>query len=1057
MNNILKICFKLLAVLSVLVLPAEIRAKNIYRPKTGDPIAELWRCHSYPELKGKGLSRISEGKDETIWFNGEKGIFRYDGLNWTFYNSENSVLCVNNLDDLTPVSLTEDGTVYVGDACGVCKFQEGKWERIFPKKGSWKTHWLIQASDKSLWVGLDIGVLRIKDGIYTLYTSEMIKKRLENRKSSFQIKVIPKLPIENIENFFEIRIFEVGDDLWVSARLEPERGAFLLRWKNFHHTKPESRSSWKLFTEEDGVEIAYNMIILKASDGTIWLSSAQQQKGIYHYNLSTDKFFRVNLDKFGLTYKTHSLIESKDSTIWIGDWGKFLRYKKGKGKVYTSEELPIPEATIIVSMTMTGDIWFHGRYKTAYRIDCTDKHWLTYEGLNFQCETDDGKKWFLTPEGYAVSEKENKWFQYSKADGLIETPVVLKVGKDGRLWAAGSHKDAAATAYFENDRWVKQLHPNLSWGVGYLAVCDLMDSSMLFGSGTEFSGYDGGMKHFEIMDRGEKWSHYKRPVLIQEEAYAIEQTSDGTIWIGGQDLSRFDGKRARVVTDPEELSSSWISYLYSTPEGNLWVSKHGSGLFHFDGQRWNHYTVEDGLASNTISSIISWNNNTILAATPDGISAFDGKSWTRNVFLEHFLIPLEAGMLKKDSEGSLWINLSSREWYFRGLSGKRFNKESFSGFKTVRYRRDILPPETEITFGLKEVGTEGNTNISWKGKDAWNTTPPLELAFSYRLNNNEWSAFSRDNTKQFLGLANGNYRFEVRARDTDFNIDPTPAVLNFTVMAPFWKQHWFIILIGGLTGLIVFQTMRVIKRDKQLIESNEQLKEKTIQIEKSRKELESFAYSVSHDLRAPLRAIDGFSLALLEDCGKKLNKEETHFLERIRAGSQQMGQLIDDLLSLSRTTRKKMTWEIVNLSGLAKEVARDLKERFPDRKVKFIICKGETVRGDPHLLRIVINNLMENALKFTKECKKAKIEFGVEEKDDKKVYYVKDNGVGFDMDYVKKLFNPFQRLHSSESFSGTGVGLANVRSVIERHSGEVWAESEGEGKGATFYFTLWVK
>jgi len=1058
MNNKLKVCFKLLAVLSVLLFSVKIEAKRIYYPNNTDPINELWRWSFYPELKGKGIWWVTEREDRTMYFSIKGNICHYDGLNWDFYSFADSILHDEKAGNFSFVFAFQDSNLYVGDSLGVWECKKENWKRIFPPEGDYHsgTSWILKTSEGALWAGLDDGALYIKDSTYILYTSKEVKKRLEGRSPFHEIKVFPKLPEDiNIETS-HLTIFEIRNDIWFFFTVFPDRH-FFLRCEDFNRNG-EKEWAWKVVTNKDGPELGYATRIFEAKDGTIWLYSAQHEKGIYLYDPKKERFSRVKeLDKFDLTYRTYSIAESKDGAIWIGDWGKVLRYKKGKWKVYTSEETPVPKTDISIFPTKDGNIWLCARKELVFKIDYTTENWLTYNGLNFQCVTNNGKKWFLTPEGYAVSEKGNKWFQYSQVDGLIETPVVLKVSKDGRLWAAGSHKGVAATAYFKDDKWVKQIHSNLSWGVGYLAVCDLMDSSMLFGSGTEFSGYEGGIKHFKLKDGKKQWNHFTYPrELTHRVNYTIDQTSDGTIWIGGMNLSRFDGVKSTIVEDPEDLSGSWVIYIYATPQNKLWVSKHGDGLYFFDGKEWNHYTVDDGLASNTVSSILSWEGN-ILASSDKGISAFDGKDWTSDIFSNHFSIPLEAGMLKKDSEGALWINLSSREWYFRGLSGKNFSKESFPSFKAIRYKKGHLAPDTKITFGLKKVGTEGNTFISWEGKDIWNTTPPEELAFSYRLNNNPWSAFSRDNTKQFLGLANGSYRFEVRARDTDFNIDSTAAVLNFTVMAPFWKQPWFILLIGSLMGLIVFQTIRVVKRDKQLVERHEQLKEKTIQIERSRKELESFAYSVSHDLRAPLRAIDGFSHVLLEDYANKLNKEGIHFLERIRAGSQQMGQLIDDLLSLSRTTRKKTNWEIVNLSELAKEAAEELKERDPDRKVQFIICKGQTVQGDSQLLRIAINNLMENAWKFTKDCKKAKIEFGVEEKEGRKAYYVRDNGVGFDMDYVNKLFKPFQRLHSSENFSGTGIGLANVRRAIEKHSGEVWAKSEGEGKGATFYFTLGVK
>jgi|GEM_PF-858382 len=229
--------------------------------------------------------------------------------------------------------------------------------------------------------------------------------------------------------------------------------------------------------------------------------------------------------------------------------------------------------------------------------------------------------------------------------------------------------------------------------------------------------------------------------------------------------------------------------------------------------------------------------------------------------------------------------------------------------------------------------------------------------------------------------------------------------------------------------------------------------ERTALLEASNKELEAFAYSVSHDLRAPLRGIDGFSLALLEDYADKLDAEGKDYLERVRAGAVKMGQLIDAMLSLSRLTRGEVKTAPVDLSALAKNAAEELKKSEPDRRVEFDIAGGVTVTGDPVMLRAAIDNLLANAWKFTGKRVEARIEFGLTQVDGKTAYFVRDNGSGFDMTYANKLFSAFQRLHGTTDFPGLGIGLATVQRIIHRHGGRVWAEGE-VGKGAAFYFTL---
>lgn len=302
--------------------------------------------------------------------------------------------------------------------------------------------------------------------------------------------------------------------------------------------------------------------------------------------------------------------------------------------------------------------------------------------------------------------------------------------------------------------------------------------------------------------------------------------------------------------------------------------------------------------------------------------------------------------------------------------------------------------------------------------------------------------------------------------------------------------YGLILLLGAAT---VFLTSRVAvarqraEDDRRMkVELEWQVAERTAQLDAANKELEAFSYSVSHDLRAPLRAIDGFSQALLEDYPDRLNDQGRNYLARVRAGTQRMAELIDDLLQLSRVTRAEMRRETVDLSTLADSVVADLRRLEPQRRVEIAIQPGLTAEGDAKLLRIALVNLLSNAWKFTGRQPSARIELGelnngdvqgrtsaagatppgmgeVEQRKERlpgmagaageRAFYVRDNGVGFDMAYAGKLFGAFQRLHAASEFPGTGVGLATVQRIINRHGGHVWAEG-AVNRGATFYFAL---
>jgi len=243
------------------------------------------------------------------------------------------------------------------------------------------------------------------------------------------------------------------------------------------------------------------------------------------------------------------------------------------------------------------------------------------------------------------------------------------------------------------------------------------------------------------------------------------------------------------------------------------------------------------------------------------------------------------------------------------------------------------------------------------------------------------------------------------------------------------------------------------RTEEEIRKLNQNLKSRAAELAAANKELEAFSYSVSHDLRAPLRAVDGFSRILDEDYGSKLDEPAREYLGRVRAATQRMAQLIDDLLNLSLVIRRELHREKINLSQLAHKITEEIHNNQPERRIEFIIQDEVFGNGDPRLLRDVLENLLSNAWKFTGKRSRAKVKFGTVNRQGQQIYFVRDNGAGFDMKYADKLFVPFQRLHSTDEFSGNGIGLAVVFRIINRHGGRIWAEGQVE-KGATFYFTL---
>jgi PAS domain S-box-containing protein len=323
----------------------------------------------------------------------------------------------------------------------------------------------------------------------------------------------------------------------------------------------------------------------------------------------------------------------------------------------------------------------------------------------------------------------------------------------------------------------------------------------------------------------------------------------------------------------------------------------------------------------------------------------------------------------------------------------------------------------------KGIGLNDREQV--KGKNLYECFPPDLAKYIYRQNQQVIDTGKTIQKLETITLADGRHYFD-------------------TQKIPLKNAE------GEVYAVIV--TFRNIS---ELVATKKALSERTIELDAANRELECFSYSVSHDLHAPLRVINGFSEILQERYADKLDEKGKHYLERMRANSEHMRELIDDMLKLSRITRSQINRTKVNLSAIAKKLAIELSSSQPERMVEFAIAPNLVAKGDEKLIQILLDNLLNNAWKYTSKHPKARIEFGAipSEKDNKPIYFIKDNGAGFDMAYADKLFGAFQRLHSEADFPGTGIGLATVKRIVHKHGGQVWAEAD-LAQGATFYFTL---
>ena len=918
--------------------------------------------------------------------------------------------------------------------------------------------------------------------------------------------------------FRDFSVFDVYEDregtIWfgLSSGISARGGEIVRYTPSTGSGQPSPEDDWQLYTAADGLNTSYGPHIARTRDGVIW-TVAEEGNGIVNRldplrlagarsgqasassepalsetkGLSGKGWTQFSLRDLAGTTLSTSILETRDGTLWVGGGGLYA-LRDGTWYSYRPTEVPIPTSRPRLLEASDGTLWVADRGQMAARLDLGTPRWTTYEGLLFQCEAPDRTQWFLSEDDGIVchdpsaspGQGSRGWARYGVEDGLMEAPRMLIATRKGVLWAAGSHHHTAATARFDGRRWSLQTYPELSWSIG--SVYESSDGSLWFGAAVDWwfyrdkRGYQGGVLQFN----GMTWAHYLPSPMVPPYTYGIGQTTDGVLYFGGVfGLRRFDGERWMRITEPKNLISSFIDIVYTDPKGSLWLGTRTHGVFRHDGKGWVRYDIRDGLSDNAIKSILQTADGSVWVTTLKGISRFDGQTW-----MTYALPPDLRGELRQSRNGAIWINIGSAGWERRARPDAIPQKEY--GLRTIRYQPDTVPPQTEITLSLDKVSQPGNTTLAWRGVDPWKATPDGELQYAYRMDGGAWSAFSHLTNEVFQALPSGKHTFEVRARDRDFNVDPTPAAIRFTVVPPVWRQPWFLGLMAVLFSAIGFQTVRVLRRDKllrvsnaalsgankelfevnqdlrdthqQIQEQNQQLAEANRQVEQANQAKSAFLANMSHEIRTPLNSVINFSALILEGVYGDVSEDMKDAVQEIDKNGEALLTLINDILDLSKIEAGRMELQLSECSpeGMIDTAVSLLERRAQEKGLKVIRqVDGElplVMADERRITQHVLVNLVKNAIKFTHE---GEVWVGARQEDGYILFYVSDTGIGIPQEEQERIFEVFHQVDGSvtREVEGTGLGLAIARRFVEMHGGRIWVESE-VGKGSTFWFTI---
>jgi signal transduction histidine kinase/ligand-binding sensor domain-containing protein len=781
--------------------------------------------------------------------------------------------------------------------------------------------------------------------------------------------------------------------------------------------------------------------------GKIWLAS---EAGISRFNGQAWEPVRFE----GL-FRGFSILKTADNAVWVGGTSELYRYASGTWTSYRPPGVPLPDRPIFLTETSDGALWMAGVTGEVVRLDYETTRWTIYQGLNFQCETPDKSQWFLSADGRVVRYSGSRWVDFGVEDGLMKTTHRLLATRAGDCWAVGSNGLTTSLAMFNGNRFLATSDARLKGDPVSLVLFEARDGALWTGaswpseSGPPAGAWGAarfmpapGSRHLG------QWTFFPAPDAPSSVS-GIGQSRDGSLWFGGERLYQFDGRAWRIVERPEAAGGAVLD-MFTSSDSTLFIGMRSNGLAVYDGKRWKAFSKQDGMADDKITSVLKTRDGTLWAATEKGISRFEHTAWISSGLPKGFRIYRRGfsswGSLKQSGDGALWINQESR---------------------TIRFFPSSYPPETEILSDFERVPRQGNAFIQWIGIDMWHTTPSDEMQFSYRLDGGPWSPFSPERQQEFLGLKSGRHSLDVRTRNMDFNVEPTHASFGFAVEPPVYKEWWFILLFSALAGSVLFEAAAILRRNRTLRRANRDLMEQTRQLQQARddisqkaetlerynQELQTFAFVASHDLQEPLRLISNYVSLLALRYQNKLDADANEFIGFTIEGARRAQQLINDLLFYFKISIDEKTMRGVSTGTVLKRVLRNLKPVLDANEAAVTSDPLPDVTGDEKQLEALLQNLVANAVKYRRKNAAPRIHVSTSDEEGVWHFTVQDNGIGIAKEYHERIFILFQRLHTREEYSGTGIGLAVCRKIVERHGGKIWVESEPD-RGSIFHFTL---
>lgn len=1030
-----------------------VQASVPYTPGYKDPLSESWRWSHHKMLDRMGVRCIAESPKGVFWFGTERGLIRLEGKKW---QPTPQPFFENHL--VLAVFASFDGKIWAVSNKSVFQNSGNEWKQVIKSEqdlfSSQLNHFdLFESLDGSIWIGSIHGLIQFRDGKINLYTGE---KETDLDDQFPEWNIIRVKGISGINEDTDIAtVCQVSDSvLWVGKNDGnlyecSYKNGLLSRWQNIYNIQRKGATPK-----------------LKKYGNRIFLVTHSRSLPAMSYDLKSQQWQKYPLNRYFEwdSNENVSLAMTADNKVWIGGFGRIFSLEENSWKEYQNPEYPVPSSRVKLFIDSSSRMWVIGLQSDVWSIDYGNDRFESINGLNFQFETKNRESWFLSYEGDVVcySEQTKEWIKYDQSDGTMSFPVRLLLDKNDRIWAIGSQENTAAIGWFDDEKWHYRLFPELCWSVCETGILE-EDGTIWFGAlGTNLGSPCSQEKIVRYLpSRGnpeneEAWDFRSGPGAV----FGIGKDQDDTLYVGSY-LGLYKLKGNQFVTANQMLGLEYpkVDYI-GGQSGELWFAVRGHGIFKKENDGMKQFVVENGLASNTVTDIL-FTNRGIWVGTDRGISRYEENlnTWISKAISEQIVMKRESGNLKQGQSGEIWINQNFREWK-KYLYSRTPDNRFKQSFYTIRYKPDTLAPETFIITKPKSINSGDELFVVWDGTDPWNDTPSDALLFSFRMDDGEWSPFLPQKNQFFSSLKPGKHRFSVRACDGDFNVDPTPVNFNFDVIPPVYRQLWFILLIGFLMLIILFQIYSLMLSRQRRLRS--ELALSVAEAENVRKVNEMkirFFTNISHEIRTPLTLI-------LDPVRTLMNQKEFNLqlLQLVEQNASRLQRMINQLLDFRKIETGNMEFMPVfgDIIQAANEVFLSFVSMAEEKKIDYQFRHAQHefyTWFDADKLDKILTNLISNAIKYTPPGGKvyfsAIMEQDTKEQQNRIAFIIKDTGIGIPQKAQTQIFQRYFRADNTKQDPdiGSGIGLAFTHDLVETCGGQVTFESE-PGEGTVFRVEL---